>query len=211
MMPVWSKYLSSTNAIFQDLYVSLTFPPTFHQLFFPSPVSNSQLLWVIQLIQIGVSEPAVCGRRRWSRRWECSRQRWRGAGVQTRRTLSRLVSTRCLSCRWWTHNRRRCPRPQDVRHSAPPPTSALAAPATSPAAQNILMTAHLAYDIGVLQVNCSVDRTYISEMQCWKWDGMEWYAILALLHSAWNHTATSCLINTTPVCWMVNECGPQCM
>jgi len=37
-----------------------------------------------------------------------------------------------------------------------------------------------------------------------KWDGMERYAIPALLNSAWNHTATSCLINTIPVWRMAN-------
>jgi len=39
---------------------------------------------------------------------------------------------------------------------------------------------------------------------CWKWDGMKWYAIPAILHFALNLTATSCLINTIPVCWMAN-------
>ena len=37
-----------------------------------------------------------------------------------------------------------------------------------------------------------------------RWDLMEWYAILALLNSALNHTATSCLINTIPVWRMAN-------
>ena len=39
--------------------------------------------------------------------------------------------------------------------------------------------------------------------RCWKWDGMEWYAIPTLLHSAWNYNTTLGLINTIPVCrWL---------
>jgi len=47
---------------------------------------------------------------------------------------------------------------------------------------------------------CNVPAFGICLPLCWKCNSMERYAIMALLHTAWNHTTTSCLINTVPAC-----------